>query len=91
MPRDAHRRGLQGDGDGDRLVRVEQQRREPTARAQPVTPVGAVQRVDRIAELAQALDVAPQGAGTDCEAVGQVFARPPGARPQQGQEPEQAR
>ena len=49
----------QPDRDRDRLVVVEQQRRHRGAGAKPVAAGRSAQRLDRIAEGAQALDVAP--------------------------------
>ena len=73
-----HRRaggGAQPDRDGDRLVVVEQQGRHRRAGVQPVAAGGPVSRVDRIAELAQALDVAADGPAGDLQAAGELLAR----------------
>ena len=61
-----HRRArgaAQADGDRDRLVVVQQQRRHRRARAQPVAAGRPGRGVDRIAELAQPLDVAADRRG----------------------------
>ena len=78
------------DRDRDRLVLVEQQRRHRGAGAQPVAAGRAGQRLDGVAELAQALDVAPDGAPGDLEPLGQLAARPVAARLEQREEIEEA-
>jgi hypothetical protein len=77
--------GAQPDRDRDRLLVVEQQRRHRAPGAQPVPAGGSGQRLDRIAELAQALDVTPDRAAGDLEPVGQLAPRPVAAPLQQGQ------
>ena len=63
IPVDADaRRRAQADGDRDRLLVVEQQRRHRGAGAEPVAAGDAGRGVDRIAERAQPVDVAPDGA-----------------------------
>ena len=90
-PADARvRRGAQADGDGDRLLLVEEQRRQRRARAEAVAARDARGRRDRIAEAAQAVDVAADGARADLQAVGEVGAGPLAARLQQRQEMEEA-
>jgi hypothetical protein len=59
-PRSAGRRGGERDRRGQRLVVVEQQRREVAARRQPVAARGAGGRLDRVVERAQPVDVAAQ-------------------------------
>ena len=70
-----HRRaggGPQADRDRDRLVVVEQQRRHRRAGVQPVAAGRTGDRVDRIAELAQALDVAADRAARDVRGAGRA-------------------
>ena len=52
----------QGDDEGDRLVVLEYQRWHRGAGGQPVPAVDTGRRVDRVAETAEPVDVAPQGA-----------------------------
>ena len=65
-------RGAQADRHGDRLVVVEQQRRQVCARPEPVAAGRAGRGVDGIAEPAQAIDVVAHGAGRDLETVRQL-------------------
>jgi len=84
-----HRRaggGEEADGDRDRLLVVQQQRRHGRAGAQPVPARRTGQRLDRVAQLAQAVDVAPDRAPGDREPVGQLGAGPVAARLQQGKQ-----
>ena len=67
--------GAQAHRDGDRLVVVEEQRRHRGPGVQAVAAGRAGERVDRIAELAQALDVAADGAARDLEAAGELRRR----------------
>ena len=85
------RRRPQPDGDGHRLLLVEQQRRHLGAGAEAVAAADAGRRADRIAECPQPLDVAPNRARVDLEALGER--RPAPARPclEQRQEAQQAR
>ena len=53
---------VQADGEGDRLALVEQQRRHGGAGSQLVAAVDTAARLDRIAELAEPVDVTAQGA-----------------------------
>ena len=81
-----HRRargGAQADRDRDRLVVVEQQRRHRGAGAKPVAAGRAGQRLDRVAEVAQPLDVAPDRPAGHLEPVGQLGAGPVAAPLQQ--------
>ncbi len=57
-PGDGAARGPQADRDRDRLLVVEQQRRQLGTGAEPVAAGDAAGRVDRVAELAQLVDVA---------------------------------
>ncbi|GAA3490313.1 hypothetical protein GCM10018987_43960 [Streptomyces cremeus] len=69
-------RGAQADRDGDRLVVVEQQRRQPRAHAELVAAAGAGAGVDGVAEFAEPVDVAPHGARGDAEALRQAGSGP---------------
>jgi hypothetical protein len=83
-----HRRacgGAQADRDRDCLLVVEEQRWHRASGPKPVPTRGAGERLDGIAEPAQALDVAPDRAATDLEPVGQLAARPVAAPLQQGE------
>jgi hypothetical protein len=84
------RRGAQPDGDGDRLVLVEQQRRHGAPRAQPVAARRAGERLHRIAEAAQPLHVAPDGAPGHLEALRELGARPVATALEQGEEGQEA-
>ncbi|GAA0650680.1 hypothetical protein GCM10009535_30970 [Streptomyces thermocarboxydovorans] len=83
-------RGAQADGDCDRLVVVEQQRRQPGARAELVAAAGAGAGVDGVAQLAQPVHVPAQGAGADAEPLGEVGAGPLAVGLEQGQQAQQA-
>jgi hypothetical protein len=72
----ADRRRTQPDGDRHRLVVVEEQRRQGRAHAEPVAALHAERRVDRVAELAQPVDVAPHGPHGHLEPFGQLRAGP---------------
>ena len=80
----------QADGDRDRLLVVEQQRRHRGAGRQAVAAGGTGQRLDRVAEPTQPLDVAPHRPPRHLEAVGELPARPVAAALQQGQQRQQA-
>jgi hypothetical protein len=82
--------GLQRQGHRDRLLVVEQQRRQRLARREPVPALGPPGRVDRVAELAQTLDVATHGALADLEPSGQRRSRPRPVRLHQRQQGEEA-
>ena len=69
-------RRAQPDRDGDGLLVVEEQRRQLGPGTELVAAAGARARVDRVAELAQLVDVAPDGPGSDAEPVGEVGAGP---------------
>ena len=62
------------------------QRRQRRARGELVAAVDAALRLDRVAELAQPVDVAAQGADRHLEPVGQLRARPVAVGLQQGQQ-----
>ena len=76
----------QSDRDGDALVVGEQQRRQAGARLEPVAAGAAAHGLDAVAELAQALDVAAQGAVADVEALDEFARRPVPVALQQGEE-----
>ncbi|GAA2561980.1 hypothetical protein GCM10010423_76000 [Streptomyces levis] len=82
--------GAQADRHGDGLVVVEEQRRELGAGAQLVAAARARAGVDRVAQLAQPVDVPAQGAGADAEPAGQVGAGPLAVGLEQGQQAQQA-
>ncbi|KUN92866.1 hypothetical protein AQJ67_39910 [Streptomyces caeruleatus] len=74
---DALARGrAQAYGDGDRLVVVQQQGWQLGAGPELVAAAGAGAGVDRVAEFAQAVDVAAHCAGGDAEAFGELSAGP---------------
>ena len=87
---DGPRRRPQADGDRDRLVVVEQQRRHRGAGAQPVAAGRPGQRLDRVAELAQALDVAADRPPDTSSRSASSLAGPVAACLQQRQQLEQA-
>jgi len=74
--------GLQTDGGGDGLLVVEHQRWQRGPGRELVAPTHPAIAVDRVAELAQSLDVAAQCAGADLEPVREFGAQPvPRRRP----------
>ena len=85
----AGRQVAQGDGDGDRLLVVEQQRRQPPAGAELVPAVRSGRAGHRVAEVAQPGDVAAQGALGDLQPPGQVGGAPPRPRREHGEQPQQ--
>ena len=84
------RRRPQADRDRDRLVVVEQQRRHRRPGGQPVAAGRAGERLDRIAEPAQPLDVAPDRAARHLEPLRQLASRPVAAGLEERQQGEQA-
>ena len=64
--------GAEADRDRHCFVVVEQQGREVRAGRQPVAAGNPRRGVDRVAELAEPLDVSPQRTGADLEVVGQL-------------------
>ena len=89
MPRDRPvGRRLQPDRDRHRLLVLEQQRRQGAAGPQLVAAGHAADRVDGVAELAQPVDVAAQGARADLEPVGQLRAGPVAVGLQQREQPQ---
>ena len=92
MPVDrARRRRPQADRDRHRLVVVEQQRRHRRPRLQPVAADRPAGRVDRVAEVAQALDVVAHGPRADLEPRGELGARPVARRLEQREQAEEPR
>jgi hypothetical protein len=85
------RGGAQPDRDRHRLLVVEQQRRQGTARPETVTSGHAGTRLDRIAERAQPADVIADGPGGDAEPRGKLGAGPVAARLEQGQQAQEPR
>jgi hypothetical protein len=85
------RRGPQPDRDGDGLVVGQEQRRHGGARSETVAARAAAGSGDRVAEPAQAVDVAADRASADPEARGQLGPRPLAARLKDRQQLEQAR
>ena len=65
--------GPQADRERDGLVVVDHERREGGAGGELVAAGDAARRIDRVAEVAQPVDVAPQGARRDPEAVGELL------------------
>ena len=87
-----HRRpggGAEADGDRDRLVVVEEEGRHRGAGAQGVAAGGAGEGLDRIAEVAQALDVAADRSAGDLEAPGELGAGPIAPRLEQREQVEE--
>ena len=78
--------GAEADRDRDRLVVVEQQRRHRRPGAKPVAAGGTGERLDRVAELAQPLDVSPDRPARHLEPVGELGPRPVAACLEQRQE-----
>ena len=88
-----HRRAggrAQPDRDRDGLVVVEQQRRHRRAGVQPVAAGRPGERVHRVAEVAQPLDVAADRAAADLEAPRELLAGPVAPGLQQREELQQA-
>jgi hypothetical protein len=83
-------RGAEADRDRDRLVLVEQQRRHRRPGAQPVPARRPGERLDRVAQAAQPLDVAANRAARHAQALGQLRARPVAPTLEQREQAEQA-
>jgi hypothetical protein len=83
--------GAQANRERDGFVVVEQQRWQRGARGKLVTALDPALGVDRIAEDAQAIDVAAEGAIGDLESLGELGARPEAMGLQQRQEAQHAR
>ncbi len=80
---------LQGHGERDGLLVVEQQRRQLRPGREPVPAVGPLGGLHGVAELAQPVDVAARRAGADAEPLGQQRPGPVPAHLQQGQQRQQ--
>jgi hypothetical protein len=78
----------QADRHGDRLVVVEQQRRQLGAGHEPVAAGGAGGGAHLVPEGPQPFDVVADGPGGDAEPFGEFGPRPVAAAEQQRQEPE---
>ena len=81
----------QPDRDRDGLLVVEQQRRQGRAGAEPVAAGDAGGGVHRVAEVAQPVDVAADGARGDPQPLGQLGAGPVAPGLQQRQQAQQPR
>ena len=81
----------QRDGQCDRLLVVEQQRRQVRPGAEPVPALGPLDGRDRVAQLPQPADVAAHRTGAGLEPLGQQRTRPVPAGLQQRQQRQQAR
>ena len=86
----AQGRGAQRDGHGQRLIVVQQQRWQRLAGTEGVAPGHAAAGLDGVAQLAQAVDVAPQGAGVNLKPLSQLGARPVAAGLKQREQAQQA-
>ena len=80
--------GLQAHGQRDGLLVVDDQRRERRARGELVAAVDAALRLDRVAQLAQPVDVPAQGADGHAQPLGEFAARPVPVGLEQGQQPQ---
>ena len=87
---DALGREPQPDRQRHGLLVVHDERRQRGAGGELVAAVDAPVRVDRIAQFAQPVDVAPQRAGRHAEPVGQLAARPVPMGLQQGEQPQRS-
>ncbi len=81
---------LKADGHRDGLVVVQEQGRQGGACPEAVAAGHAGGGVDGVAEVAEALDVAAEGAGGDGQAGGQLGAGPLGTGLEQRQQSQQA-
>jgi hypothetical protein len=64
--------GPEPDRDRDRLIVVQKQRRHRGPGPQPIAARGSSRRLDRVAEVAQSLDVAPERPARDLEPLGKL-------------------
>jgi len=87
----ALRGGLHADRERHRLVVVDDQRRQRGSGGELVATLNAAVRLDRVAELAQPVDVATKGANRHLESVSQVGPRPVPVGLQQREQPQRAR
>ena len=79
------------DGNRDRLFVVKEQRRHGRSMTEAVPTAYARGRLHRIAELAEALDIGPDGPGAYLEPGRQVLSGPVAARLQHREQLKQAR
>jgi hypothetical protein len=77
--------GAQGDRDSQRLVVVQQQRWQGLARPQGIAASDPAAGRNRIAQLAQPVDITTQGARMHGQALGQLGPGPMASGLQQGQ------
>jgi predicted enzyme related to lactoylglutathione lyase len=78
--------GQEAEHDGERLVLVEHERREPVPARQPVATVPAADRLDRHVEVEQVADVAPEGPLVDVQPARQLGCGPGTTRLQELQQ-----
>jgi hypothetical protein len=78
--------GAEADRDRDRLVVVEEQRRHRRPGAKPIAAGGTGERLDRVAEISQPLDVAPDRPARHLEPVGELRPEPVAACLEQRQQ-----
>ena len=78
------------DGDGHRLLVVEQQRRQLGPDAEPVVPIPTAYGVHRVVEPAQPVDVVADRPGTHVEPRGELTAGPDRARLEQAEQCQQS-
>ena len=81
----------EADGQGDRLVVLEQQWRHGRPRGEPVATDRPARGLDLVAEAAQPLDVVPDGPRTHLEPVRQLGARPVAWRLEEREQAKQPR
>ena len=80
----------QPERDRDGLVIVEQERRHRAAADEPVPADAPHRRLDRVPEVAQALDVAPDRPARHLQPLGDLGARPVAAILEQGEQPQES-
>jgi hypothetical protein len=80
----------EADRDGDRLLVAEQQRRHRGSGAEPVAAGGTRQRVHRVAEVAEPLDVSAERSARHRQPVGELGARPVAAGLEQREQPQES-
>lgn len=89
-PGDTSGGGAQGDRDGHGLVVIEEQGWHISAGGQAVAARGPGSALDRVAEIAQPVDVTADGAQGDAEPFGEFGAGPGAARLEQGEHAQHA-
>ena len=90
IPTTAPAAATEPDGQRDRLVVVEDQRRQRCTGGEPVAASTPGWRLHRVAQLAQPVDVPAQRAHRDAQPAGQVGTGPVAAALQEGQQPQRA-